>query len=423
MPNAITSAVNAGNNAVTANDAATPGGAAGLLNQNKDAKEAQTAAQFGEVLKKMQAQYGGKPDKPREIKKTLGKDDFLKIMVTQMRHQDPTNPFKAEQMATEMAQFTSVEQLQNMNQSMTKLMAANQPLERMATTNLIGKVVTVDRDRFVHTENEASIVKYALPRDAKEVKAVVVSEQGEVVMEKDLGALKAGGGEFAWDGIKKNTLPAKTGNYIFRLEARDDKGNLIQTETKRKARVVGVAFEGNEAILLVGDNRVQEKVGLKSIIRIEDASGFPAALPGAPGAASTATGAGGIDANASAPNFFSFKKGEGSGNLDAAQMTPEVQAALAQFMGGGAGAAKAPTEDAEAKAAAAKAAEKAAEQKKSEAVAASKPTGFPNGIGDNGDVDTSDISAKLAQAQPGATSRTQPTTQSRPNLNGMAMGR
>jgi flagellar basal-body rod modification protein FlgD len=122
--------------------------------QSKDSDRPSTDPQFGDVLSKIQSQYGAKADKPREIKKTLGKDDFLKIMITQMQHQDPTNPFKAEQMAQEMAQFTSVEQMQNMNSSLKQMAQQHNPLEKLAMTNLIGKTVTVDRDRFPHSEGE-----------------------------------------------------------------------------------------------------------------------------------------------------------------------------------------------------------------------------------------------------------------------------
>ena len=95
----------------------------------KDSSESARAPKFGDVYQEIQAKYGEKPEKPREIKKTLGKDDFLKIMITQMKNQDPTNPFKAEQMATQMAQFTSVEQLHNINQNLGKISSQNRPLE------------------------------------------------------------------------------------------------------------------------------------------------------------------------------------------------------------------------------------------------------------------------------------------------------
>src|SRR5271156_1812256 len=168
----------AGNVAVTADAAATgaSAGAGGLLNEQKDVKDASTDAKFGEVLNKIQSKYGVKPEKQREIKKTLGKDDFLRIMITQLKNQDPTSPFKAEQMATEMAQFTSVELLQNVNQNLGKLQNAQQPLERLAMTNMIGKVVTIDRERFQHVEGQNESLSFNLPKDASEVHVTVVSD-------------------------------------------------------------------------------------------------------------------------------------------------------------------------------------------------------------------------------------------------------
>src|SRR5580698_10157728 len=115
--------------AASTHSISTPGTNAGVSSgappRQADRAEAETAPQFGEILQKVQSQYGAKPEKGREIKKTLGKDDFLRSMITQMKNQDPTNPFKAEQMATEMAQFTSVEQLQNVNQNLAKMSQAN----------------------------------------------------------------------------------------------------------------------------------------------------------------------------------------------------------------------------------------------------------------------------------------------------------
>ena len=55
-------------------------------------------------------------------------------MITQMKNQDPTKPFNADEMAAQMAQYASVEQLQNVNQNIQKLQADNKTVERMAMT-------------------------------------------------------------------------------------------------------------------------------------------------------------------------------------------------------------------------------------------------------------------------------------------------
>ncbi|MEK6578728.1 MAG: flagellar hook assembly protein FlgD, partial [Bdellovibrionota bacterium] len=274
-----------------------------------------------EIYIQIQAKYGAKPPKPREIKKTLGKDDFLRIMITQMKNQDPTSPFKPEQMAAEMAQFTSVEQLQNLNQTMSKLTTQNQPLERMAMTNMIGKVVTIDRDRFPHTEGMQEALSFNLPADAAEVKVTVISELGEPMMTKDLGKTKAGEQSVNWDGMKNAAMPAKAGTYLMKVEAKDQQGKTIQTSTQSRAQVVGVSFEGNEPVFLVGDHKHQDRITMRNVVRIET---------GGPDSSGAGPSLGALGAEAKVPKVFSFEKGVGSTNLSPEQISPQLQELLAK---------------------------------------------------------------------------------------------
>jgi flagellar basal-body rod modification protein FlgD len=254
-------------------------------------------------------------------------------MITQMKNQDPTAPFKAEQMAAEMAQFTTVEQLKNMNESLTKMSTANQPLERMAMTGMIGKSVTVDRGRFPHTEGTNDSVSFGLSKDAAKVTVSLVDEHGETILSKDMGSLKAGENSFGWDGKKTNSLPARSGNYMIRVEATDEQGQRIESDSVASARVIGVSFEGSEPVFLIGDNQHQEKVTMKNIVRIDDTGPAPA-LGGAP-----AQNPGIVSASAggrpkAAPSFFTYQKGVGSSNIDSAAAAPEVQRAIAEYKSG-----------------------------------------------------------------------------------------
>ena len=271
--------------------------------QEKNSKDAATAAQYGDVFQQIQAKYGAKPEKQREIKKTLGKDDFLRIMLTQMKNQDPTSPFKAEQMATEIAQFTSVEQLQNMNQNLNKLSTQNKPIEQMMMTGMIGKTITVDKERFPHTEGENDSLSFYLPADAKKTDVVVYDDSGEEIYRKDMGSQKSGSVNFIWDGKKSNTLPAKSGTYSMKIEAIDEREQKIQVSSLVQSRVIGVSFEGQEPILLIGDAHHQEKVTMRNIVKVQmDGPQKEAGSGIQPVTAGTDQ----------APHYFGFKKGVGS---------------------------------------------------------------------------------------------------------------
>ncbi len=266
--------------AQTANTPLAQGAGGTVMTKEKDSKEAATATKFGDVLQRMQAQYGAKAEKPREIKKTLGKDDFLRIMITQMKNQDPSNPFKAEQMATEMAQFTSVEQLHNLNSNFQKFAGQNQPLERMAMTQLIGKTVFIDKDRFPHDEGKTEALSFILPRNSKTTQVHVVNEAGETVFKKDMGEQGAGVVQFSWDGTNLTNQQTKGGNYQIKVEATDARGGTIQLANQAKSRVLGVSFEGTEPVLLIGDMNRPEKITIRNVIRVEE--GGMAAAPQMP---------------------------------------------------------------------------------------------------------------------------------------------
>lgn len=227
-------------------------------------------AQVNNVWKDFQARYGEKPKEARVIKKQLDKDDFLKIMITQMKNQDPTKPFDAEKLATEVAQITGVEQLQNVNRNIEKLGMQSKPMEKLAMANLIGTKIVVDRNRFMYEAGTNQPLSFELSEPAQSVKASLVAvDTGEVVAQKDLGPQEKGQVSFGWDGKKDNGIANKSGHYLMRVEAVTEGGKPITTNFQRSVQVVGVGFEGSEPMFLVGDMRRPEKIGMSNVVRIE----------------------------------------------------------------------------------------------------------------------------------------------------------
>jgi flagellar basal-body rod modification protein FlgD len=331
------------------------------------------APKFGEVWSKIMAKNGGGDlAKPREAKKTMGKDDFLRLMITQMKYQDPSKPFEMEKMGSELAQLSSMEQLQNLNTTLKQLVSKDQPLERLAMTNLIGKTVVVDRDRFPHTEGQAEVLHFNLPQDARQVTVAVVDSGGEVLLEQDLGPQKQGENTFNWDGKKANTMPAKSGSYTLMVNATDSRGSPIPIPKNVNAPVIGVSYEGDQPVLLVGTPGSPDKVDLKQVVKIIDqgpsmGSLIPGAQPissvgvGVPTgpAVTPASGQGTVAGGPGKTNFFSFEKGRGSETIDPSRLSADARKALEAY-----------------------------EQQAREAAQAAE--GFPNGLGE----ENADLSPK-----------------------------
>lgn len=243
-------------------------------------------AQINDTEKKQnwdrfQAQYGEKPKAQRQVKKSLDKDDFLKIMITQMQHQNPSEPFAADKLAQEIAQIASVEQLSNVNKALEGLAKKNDPLERLTMTHLIGKTVTVDPNRFSHTSGFQSNIPFQLTQDAESVKVSVISSKGEVVYSQDIGSQKSGKNSFLWNGIKENTLPAETDLYMVKVDALSKDGQVIPIQATQKTKIIGVSFSGAEPSFVVGDAQNNSKIPMKNIIQIEEAESNTAMEAGA----------------------------------------------------------------------------------------------------------------------------------------------
>ncbi len=221
-----------------------------------------------------QARYGEKQKEARQVKKALDKDDFMRIMITEMKHQDPTKPMDADRMATQMAQITSVEQMKNVSNSLEKLADKSSASDRLAMSMMIGKTVTVDKGRFSHQKATLAPISFDLPEAAAKIKLTVLDERGEEVAVRELEAMEAGPNTYNWDGLNSSNMQASSGTYSVRIDAENQQGAKIKINPISKETVVGVTFEGGEANFLVGDPKNPQKVGLKNITRLEgDARG------------------------------------------------------------------------------------------------------------------------------------------------------
>jgi flagellar basal-body rod modification protein FlgD len=216
-----------------------------------------------------QARYGEKPKEARPVKKTLDKDDFMRIMITEMKHQDPTKPMDSDRMATQMAQITSVEQMKNVSNSIEKLSEKSNASDRLAMSMMIGKSVTVDKSRFAHQKATVAPISFDLPEAASKIKLVVLDDRGEEVATRELDPMEAGPNTYSWDGVNSSNLQAPSGNYSIRIDAENKNGSKLKVNSITRENVVGVTFEGGEANFLIGNPKSPQKVGMKNIIRLE----------------------------------------------------------------------------------------------------------------------------------------------------------
>lgn len=131
----------------------------------------------------------------------LGQEDFLKLMVTQLTTQDPFNPVENTEMIAQMAQFSSVAGISELNQSMKTIAQAMNPSRISDAASWIGRSMLVTSPVATPLANGVYAGELNLPKGADQISISFVDESGAVVHTADLGAQPSGPLEFAWEGV------------------------------------------------------------------------------------------------------------------------------------------------------------------------------------------------------------------------------
>ena len=229
------------------------------------------ADNVGDLLNKIADPNWVDPSKkPRGVgNDKLDKDAFMKLMLAQMKNQDPTNPMKNHELAAQLAQFSSVEQMTNMNTTLTEMKAAQKPAESFMALNFIGKAVAGDSAKLVRAKGDSNHdFGFNLPDNAKDVEIKVQNENGEIIRKVSLKDLKKGENKWVWNGQDDNGRAAPAGEYNFFATATNPGGKKLSVKTDFEGTITGVNYTNEGPVLLVGSQSVK----LKDVKKIIDPS-------------------------------------------------------------------------------------------------------------------------------------------------------
>jgi flagellar basal-body rod modification protein FlgD len=153
----------------------------------------------------------------------------------------------------QLAQFTSIDQLDNINKTLEDVLLFQESLQNATVANLIGKSVSVRGDSIYL--NGSAKLNYKLLDDAVSVTISVMDSTGKVVWSKDIGAQDAGVHTFTWDGTDMNGNPLPEGIYTFQVSAFALDGSEVKTVTSSYGVVSEVSFEDGLTYLVLQDGR------------------------------------------------------------------------------------------------------------------------------------------------------------------------
>ena len=205
------------------------------------------------------------------INKTMGKEDFLKLLVTQLRFQDPMSPDDPKEFVAQLAQFSSLEQQINVNQNLEGVTKAVSSLKNSLAmsqgVNLLGKTVKGLGNALNLAGGQSAAASYQLPRDAKEVQVSIFDGAGRLVRTLSLGSQAAGVSQFSWDGKNAEGKLSPDGSYTYQVTALDSQGKGIEVTNYFIGKVQEV-FQDNRGTWLKVNGR---DILLDSIVSVNQA--------------------------------------------------------------------------------------------------------------------------------------------------------
>jgi len=181
---------------------------------------------------------------------SLGKDQFLKLLVTQLRNQDPTNPLQPYEFAAQLAQFSSVEQLTQLNANVSGEIAEQQTNNELGRTSfgaaLLGRSVLASGNDVQITSGTTPSVTVDVGTGGGKATLTLLDDSGKTVATRDLGTVAG--------GRQTLTLPSDlpAGKYHYKLDVAGTDGKSVDVTTYTSGTVSAVSFKDGKIELELG---------------------------------------------------------------------------------------------------------------------------------------------------------------------------
>ncbi len=196
----------------------------------------------------------------------LGKDDFLTLLITQLQNQDPLNPTDSTEYTAQLAQFSSLEQLSNINQNLEYLQLFQASINNAQAVSFIGKEITALGDAIQVKEGVADACEFELTADAGGVIVNIYNDAGNLVKTIDQGAMEAGRQTVVWDGTDQNGNQMQDGDYTFEIMAVDANDQDVKAITYTSGVVSGVTFIDGTTYFIIEN----QKIPIADIIEVNE---------------------------------------------------------------------------------------------------------------------------------------------------------
>ena len=188
----------------------------------------------------------------------LGQNDFLKLLVTQLKNQDPLKPMDNTAFVAELAQFSQLDQSTKQVQLLEKSITQQTDAMQYTLLPMVGRTVQVEGS-LIDLKNGSAKLTYALEREASTVRLTIQDKQGKPIRILDLGTQSAGKQEVQWDGRNQNGVLMPNGMYQYQIAAKDVKGGAVFAAPSATLTISGVRMVDGMPQLAAGDYVIDRK--------------------------------------------------------------------------------------------------------------------------------------------------------------------
>lgn len=164
-------------------------------------------------------QINSRPPEERRRRGELGQEDFLELMLAQVKNQDPFEPMQNGEFIGQMAQFATVDGIQEMQKSISSLNSTMSSNQALSASALVGREVLAPGSTFTFDGQGPADGAVQADQEARSVVLNVFDAAGALVARRDLLASPSGVTRFSFDGIGSNGQPLPAGSYRVQAEA------------------------------------------------------------------------------------------------------------------------------------------------------------------------------------------------------------
>jgi flagellar basal-body rod modification protein FlgD len=177
----------------------------------------------------------------------LGQNQFLKLMLAQLKNQDPMKPQDPSAFLSQLAQFSTVTSVQKMQDTMTELSDSMRSSQVLSGASLVGHNILAPADTVAYTAGNSVVGEAEIPAGASAVVVGVRDSSGQLVRHFQIPT-NSGTNQFSWDGTTDAGTNASSGKYKFEIVANVG-GEGVSVDPLLASRVSSVTIDNNGLVL------------------------------------------------------------------------------------------------------------------------------------------------------------------------------